>query len=271
MTNRSRIFAIESLEDRTVPAQAGLNPGFSLPDTTKPGISTGHVHHIAVDLPQTGPNPGGAIGASGDPETRYVQKLYFDLLGRTFDTGAQGYIDALNNAQASRRDVAESILKSDEYATRQIKGMFDGFLHRAADQESLSAYVKSVVDGDKSFEDIAVELLDSAEYHTLHQGSSQYVNALFDDVLGRRPDSTSANLYTNRVDADPEGVAEEIVTSYESRQLGGAAAVELMLNQKPTASLGTNFVADAQGGKPIVDVLADLAESEAYFNLTEVR
>src|SRR4051794_11285931 len=76
MTNRSRPFAMEALEDRTVPAQASLDPGFSLPDTTKPQFSTGHVHHIAVDLPQTGPNQGLNVGASSDAEVRYVQKLY---------------------------------------------------------------------------------------------------------------------------------------------------------------------------------------------------
>lgn len=271
MTNRSRPFTMESLEDRTVPAQATLDPGLTFPDTTKPGVSTGHVHHISVDLPQTGPNQGLNIGASNDAEVRFVQKLYFDLLGRAMDGGAQGYIDKLSNAESSRRDVAEAILKSDEYATRQVKGMFDAFLHRPADQESLDAYVKSLHDGDKSFDDVAIELLNSDEYHTLHQSNLQYVNALFDDVLGRRPDPTSANLYSGRYDVDHNGISEEIVTSQESRKLGGETAVELMLNQKPTASVGANFVADAQNGKPLVDVLADIAATDAYFNLTVVQ
>jgi len=149
--------------------------------------------------------------------------------------------------------------------------MFNAFLHRAADQGSLDAYVKSLHDGDKSFDDIAVELLDSDEYHTLHQSSSQYINALFDDVLGRKPDPTSAQLYTSRYDVDREGIAEEVVTSEESRRLGGETAVELMLNQKPTASVGASSVSDAQNGKPLVDVLADLAASDAYFNLTVIQ
>jgi len=271
MSNRTRIFTIESLEDRTVPAQATLDPGAVFPDTTKQPAGTGHVHHTSVTPPPAGPSTGAVVGSSGDPEVRFVQKLYFDLLGRGIDSGAQGYVDGLNNTQLSRRDVAEAILASEEYTARRINLLYESFFHRQGDETSVAAYVKSVVDGDKSFEEISIELLESDEYRTLHPNASQLVNALFDDVFGRRPDPTSASTYTSRVEVSAEGIAEEIVTSQESRQLAGEAAFELMLNKPPTGNLGMQAVADAQNGDSIETVLANLAASDEYLNLTEVR
>jgi hypothetical protein len=271
MANRTRNFTIESLEDRTVPAQASLDPGVTFPDTTQQPAATGHVHHTSVTPPPAGPSTSGVVGSSGDPEVRFVQKLYFDLLGRGIDSGAQGYIDGLNNAGLSRHDVAEAILDSEEYTARRINLLYESFFHRRGDEASVSAYVKSVVDGDKSLEEISIELLESDEYRTLHPNASQLVNALFEDVFGRRPDPTSASTYTSRVEVSAEGIAEEIVTSQESRKLAGEAAFELMLNQEPTGNLGMKAVADAQDGDSIESILANLAASDEYFNLTEVR
>jgi hypothetical protein len=271
MVNRSHRFTMEPLEDRTVPA---ISVGTPLPTQTDPRTATGHVHHVSVDLPQTGPNAGLAIGASNDAEVRFVQKLYFDLLGRGIDTGAQGYIDALTNGQLSRHDVADSILHSDEYDAHQINGIFKAFLNRDADQASLDGYVKAVKDG-MSLEDVTVDVLSSDEYRSRHAGNAQFVTAIFDDVLGRFPDPAAATGYTDRYAAadakEVHAIVDEIVKSSESRQLGGEAAVELMLNQKPTASVGANFVADARNGAPIESVLADLAASDAYFALDVVK
>ena len=85
------------------------------------------------------------------------------------------------------------------------------------------------------------------------------------------PDIVDTDRYASADAKAVHGIVEEIVKSSESRQLSGEAAVELMLNQKPTASFGANFVADARNGTPIESVLADLAASDAYFALDVVK
>jgi hypothetical protein len=265
-----RRFSMETLEDRTVPAQATVTG--TLPDPLVPRTSHDHAHHVGVNIPDVGPNPGLGIGESDDAETLYVQKLYFDLLGRNIDAGGMVYADALNAGDVSRRDVAESILGSDEYAARQIDGMFQAFLGRNADPPSLDGYVKEVGDG-KTLEDVAVDLLSSDEYRALHAGDAPFITALYHDVLGRTPDTNSAVQYVERL-ADADGVrsvVEEIVTSSESRRMAGETAVLLMLNQPATATVGAKWVADATNGALIDDVLADLANSNEYFVLADVE
>jgi len=267
MPNSSRRITIESLEDRTVPA--GLST--PLPGPNSPSSGTGHVHHVAVDLPSTGPDPD-LINVSDDANTRLVQKLYFDLLGRSLDAASQGYVDALNNKDSSRREVAESILQSDEYNLRQIDAMYKAFLGRSADTTGLQGYLQSVKDGG-SLEDVAVDLLSSDEYRKLHSGDQPFLTALYNDVLGRTPDGVSSLQYGQRL-TDAKGVhdvVEEIVTSSEAHKLGGESVVELMLNQKPTADVGANYVNDARSGKPIGEVLADIAASDEYFNIVQVK
>lgn len=275
MANRSRIFTMESLEDRTVPAQAHIGH-VPIPDPTDPRTSQGHQHHVSVDVPQVGPNGGLNIGASDDLEARFVQKLYYDLLGRGLDTGAQGYIDSLNNAEVSRREVADAILHSSEYLARRVDSMFVGFLGRHADQPSLEGYVKEL-QGGKSLEDVAVDILSSEECRSMHGGNEEYVVSLFDMVLGRQPErSTVTELVAtlDRVGGDKDEIREivsGIVTSKEARQMGGSAAFELMLNKTASSAAEVRFVESARDGTAIDVVLADLAATDEYYNLAEIK
>ena len=275
MANRLRNFTMETLEDRTVPAQ-GMIGDLPVPDPTDPRVSQGHQHHVSVNLPQVGPNGSVGLGASDDPEVRYVQKLYFDLLGRSLDAGAQGYIDRLNNAEVSRRDVAEAILHSDEYAAKRVDALFVAFLGRHADQASLGGYIDEIKDG-KSLEQVAVDVLSSDEYRALHATNEDFVVALFDDMFGRQPERSTLTEYVARLETAGEDrdeireLVEGIVTSPEARQMDGAAAVELMLNQPATASFGSTFVAAARDGAALDVVLADLAATNEYYNLAEIK
>src|SRR5262245_15381731 len=123
MANRPLQFSMEALEDRTVPAAAFIG-NVPLPDPADPRVSEGHTQHTTLDIPDVGPNPSLVIGASNDEETLYVQKIYFDFLGRTIDSSAMAYVDALAAGSMSKRDVADEILHSDEYYARRIEALY---------------------------------------------------------------------------------------------------------------------------------------------------
>jgi hypothetical protein len=268
MANRPLQFSFEALEDRTVPAAASIS-NVPLPDPTAPHVSQGHSHHATVDIPAVGPNPSLVIGASNDEETLYVQKIYFDFLGRTIDSAAMPYVDDLASGSMSRREIADEILHSDEYYARRIESLYAAFLNRPADAVGKQGYLNDVHDG-KSLEEVAIDLLSSDEYRNLHADDTAFVQDLFDDVLGRRVEREGLLKYVERVGAaagdrdEIRGIVTEIVTSVESRKMGGEQAVELMLNQSASPTLGANFVEAAKSGATIEKILVDIAESDLY-------
>lgn len=268
MSNPRR-FSVESLEDRTVPALATINPGnlLDLPDPNRHG--TGNAQQVPVEMLDTGPNPNLTYTLGTDATSQFVQKLYADLLSRDADEGARPFVDAINSGQSNRRDVAEFILHSDEYARVQIDAAFQKYLSRHTDQSSLDGYAQQFKDG-KSLDEITVEIVASDEYRQLHAGGAQLVTAIYQDVLGRQPDTTSAQAYTDRF-ANADGGAtynlvKEIVDSSEARTHRGALAVQQMFEHDPGESVTSKFVAKAQD-QSLSDLLADLANSEHYLGM----
>jgi hypothetical protein len=275
MANRPLQLSIEALEDRTVPAAAFVG-NVPLPNPGDPRVSQGHSHHTTVDIPPVGPNPSLVIGASNDEETLFVQKIYFDFLGRTIDSAAMPYVDALADGSMSRRDIADEILHSDEYYARRIEALYAAFLNRPADAVGKQGYLEDLRNG-KSLEELAIDLLSSEEYRDLYVDSTAFVQGLFDDVLGRRAERDGLLKYVERVGAvagDSEeirGIVEELVTSIESRKMAGEEAVELMLNEPASPTLGTQFVEAAKSGAAIEKILVDIAEGDLYHAVKDVR
>ena len=275
MANRPLQFSIEALEDRAVPAAAFVG-NVPLPDPTVPRVSHGHTHHTTVDIPPVGPNASLVIGASNDEETLFVQKIYFDFLGRTIDSAAMPYVDALADGSMSRRDIADEVLHSDEYYARRIEALYGAFLNRSADAVGKQGYLEDLRNG-KPLEQLAIDLLSSDEYRDLYVDSTAFVQGLFDDVLGRRAEYDGLHAYIDRVDAaagddeETRDIITEIVTSIESRKMGGEEAVELMLNQPASPTLGANFVDAAKSGAAIEKILVDIAETDLYHAVRDVR
>jgi hypothetical protein len=118
----------------------------------------------------------------------FVENLYETLLGRTAagDPGASGWVNLLNGG-ASPSAVVLGIEKSSEYLTGVVQGLYQKYLHRAAEATALPGWVGFLASGG-TIEQVAEAITSSSEYFQVHGGTNDsFVNALYQDVLGRNP------------------------------------------------------------------------------------
>src|SRR5262249_18309330 len=85
--------------------------------------------------------------AFSTPNENFVAQIYVDVLGRTADLGGlQFYTDRLS-AGASRAQVAQWILNSQEYHTLVVEQLYQDYLGRAADTGGLNNDVLALAAG----------------------------------------------------------------------------------------------------------------------------
>jgi len=223
----------------------------------------------AVGNAVTAPLPGAPGGptVSTTAEGSFVERIYFDLLGRRPDSFAQRYVEDLASGVRSREEVAEEIAHSDEYLTLVVTNLYNTFLHRAPEEGGLHSYVRDIQDG-KSVEDVVVEILSTQEYRAQFTSGTAYVNAVYRDVFGRTTTPSQIEDYVDRYgggsQGDAEGVAREIVESDEARGNAVDAAFALMLNRPADPLSRIAYIGGLETGRSILDILAEMANSAEY-------
>ena len=150
--------------------------------------------------PSTSPaQPADPVHSMG-PNGRYVDLLYVRLLGRTADAqGGTYFVGALDNGQASQVEVAEQILHSQEYLTREVTQLYQTVLGRAPDAGGLASSIAMLASGASSTQFEAF-LLGSAEYYSNAGGTdAKFVSALFQTVLDRKADTITVQNFTQEI------------------------------------------------------------------------
>ena len=127
----------------------------------------------------------------------YVMSLYQDILGRAGDAGGvNGLVSILHN-DGSRWLVAGSLVFSNEYKVNLVTQDFQHLLHRAPDSSGLNGGVAFLQAGGTD-EGVITIIGASPEYFTNAGGTNAgFVNAIYQSVLGRAPDSQAAQVFTN--------------------------------------------------------------------------
>jgi hypothetical protein len=128
----------------------------------------------------------------------FVTSLYTTLLGRQPDSGGfDGTLQQLLGSYTSQRQVvAAAFTTSGESRTRLVTGYFSQFLGRGASAGEIAGYVGQLAAG-VSDEQVIVAFVSSGEYFDHNGGSNMaYVTALYRDLLGRSPDSSSQQFLT---------------------------------------------------------------------------
>jgi hypothetical protein len=133
------------------------------------------------------PNPFSA-SPSSDANTAFVQSLYKAVLGRTGgDSEVAGWLVKLNDG-TTEQEVVMGFINSPEHCQDEVNCYYEEFLHRAPDPSS-TVWVNELLAG-VSEETITEDFLDSPEYQAANQDSTQFVENLYLDVLGRQGDSS---------------------------------------------------------------------------------
>ncbi|HEV3342296.1 MAG TPA: DUF4214 domain-containing protein [Pirellulales bacterium] len=202
----------------------------------------------------------------GTPQT-FVHNLYRELLGREPDSAGNAawvaYLTQHNNA-AGQIQVIQGFLNSPEYAIHYVTTLYEVILGRAPDAPGLQ-YWTSKMDspgtpgghtGSADEKGIVAAFFGSDEFYIKSGNTAQgWINALYEDILGRAPDGSGmtfwANELTTRGAGDRDGIVRDLLTTPE--------AAHLVLDSFYPAAGGTSSNPLPAPGAPAGNSSTDLA------------
>jgi Ca2+-binding RTX toxin-like protein len=204
----------------------------------------------------------------GDANSRFVDQLYQDLLGRPADAGGlAGWLAALAQGM-TRAQVAAAIENSPEYQTDVVQKAFQQFLHRVGDPAGVAGWVNFLQSG-HTIEQMEAGIVGSAEYFQVRGGGTNagFVSALFQDALGRAPDAGGLAGFTSALAAGATRgqVAAAIFGSPEFQQDLVQGFYRTFLGRKADSAGLSGFVNAMQHGVTDQQVIATIAGSDEFF------
>jgi Domain of unknown function (DUF4214) len=130
-----------------------------------------------------------------DENNRFVNQMYLDLLGRPVDPRSQATMQSLSIAGASRGQMADIVLTSQEYRARQVQTLYGSLLNREPEREELIPLLNLLNFGGTD-EDTTSRIVASADYLTRSGGTADgFINQLYIDLLGRNPRPEEMGIY----------------------------------------------------------------------------
>ncbi len=205
------------------------------------------------------------------PNRRLVNQLYNDILGRPGDAGAAAWATELDRHRIDRTHVALALTSSDEYLTGQVQATYLVHLGREADPQGLAFWVGYIHRG-ATFEDLEISFLGTPEYY---RGSGNtddtFLTALYADVFGRDIDPGGRTYWVGRLahGAPAWLVAASVVRSHEAMSNRVTDDYRLLLGRDPDPGGRDSWTALLQHGTRDETLLAQLAGSDEYWNLTQ--
>jgi hypothetical protein len=232
--------------------------------------------------PETQPNPEetGDQTVAGDPyrleltflcysqDELFVAGLYQDVLKRRVDQGGLDfYVPKLDLGALTRTAAALSVLQSVEYRTMLLQSFYMAFLHRSATPAELAAGLGALAGG-ASDEDIKAMLLGSSEYLANRGGGTTdgFLDALFQDVLGRLPTSAERASYGGLA---RDQAAMQLLASTEARTRLIQADFAMFLHRNPTDAELNLFLGQLGSGVSDEGVAAGILGSDEYLGMAD--
>ena len=211
---------------------------------------------------------GVAAGAAPNAQNqKFVKKLYADLLNRAPNRIESDKLVALLNAGATRTQVVGAITPGNEYRTDQIQQYFGSFLNRPATAGEVSFLLNYLQNG-ATDDDVKAAVLGGDEYYRFAGGNNiGFLNKLFQDVLGRPVDPTSALTFEALLG---QGMPRQtlsllVLHSLEADQREVTQLCQKFLNRLPTTAELANYSQMLQLGTTDEFVIDLLCGSDEYF------
>jgi Ca2+-binding RTX toxin-like protein len=196
-----------------------------------------------------------------------VASLYHDILGRAPDpSGWDTYTVQLESGVA-RETIAGVMLTSPEHYSQAVEGFYATYLHRHSDPGGLSSWTDRLLHGTSEAE-VAIDFIMSSEYAQLHSGQEAFVDALYNDVLGRASDSGGRSTYVGVLQAGSTAV--DVVTAFFSSTEYKKRIIDQLYTQilhRPVDPSGVqSYLAKLQSaGYTPRSMERDLVASDEYF------
>jgi hypothetical protein len=246
----------------------GVTVTVTSPDGAPPasGATTADVH--AELLPD---------GTVGTPDQRFVLALYRNLLGRgvslaEFQNGnVNAWVQFL--AGHSRVQTVALFEKAPEYLQKEVRDLYQHYLHRDADPVGLQSAV-AFLQQNGTVEQVAAMLVSSPEYAALHGGGAAALAALYQDAFGRPidPGALANGLSLLNQGTSFAQVAQGVLASPEYRADLTFSYYQRFLHRNPEPAAVQAGVALLATGAPdetlIANIVGDAVFSEFYNRVT---
>lgn len=204
-------------------------------------------------------------------DARWVMRLYAEVLGRTTtpsDAEVLFWTGELARGR-SRGDVALGFINSVERRSREIDNFYRAYLGRGVDASGLQFWLQ-VWAANNGPEPVQAGLLGSMEYF-INRGNGTnagFVQALYNDVLGRSPVSSEVAYWVNTLATRSRAeVAMGFLVSDEYR-LKVISNMYLTFLRRPIDNDGAQYwLQRMKQGVPQEAILAGILGSFEYYNL----
>ena len=204
----------------------------------------------------------------GDPNANWLGQVYKDLLGRTIDPGGLAYwSNLLNQPFISRFQVAFDIGTSVEYKVHFIETQFIHYFGALPDPATLSSQLQLMLQGGTDALAKATMLGSPALFVQTGANNTQFINFLYQDVLGRPADGQSLLLSSNALALGlTRGQLALDVLSTPEADLVEVANLYQSLLRRAADPAGLSFFATMlQRGTSDETVIAALVSSNEYY------
>jgi streptogramin lyase len=136
-----------------------------------------------------------------DVSTAEVTGLYNTILGRAPDSaGLAVWVDALKTGTLTLPQVVTDFLNSTEYLSNVVGSYYQNFLGRAGSSAEIASWV-GAIQGGVTEEQVTAFFLGSPEFNQSHADNSSFVQALYNDILGRQGSSTEVSAWVSVLSA----------------------------------------------------------------------
>jgi hypothetical protein len=197
----------------------------------------------------------------------YVSSLYQGFLGRQADAFGLGFWTNLLNSGQTRSQVAQNILRSDEYFGREVQILYQTLLGRQVDVQGLSVWLGQL-HGGATGEQVREGILASDEYFALTGGTNAgFITGVYRTELGRDPDGAGFNHWDQALmlGASRLTVAQLITTSPEGAVVRVANLYREVLGRQVDSGGLAFWTGAQQSGTRDEAVMAGLAGSSEFF------
>jgi hypothetical protein len=198
----------------------------------------------------------------------YVTQAYQDVLGRTPDPSGLAAWTGQLEGLLTHAQFASALTHSAEYYSNLVTADYQKFLGRTPDPASLAGWTNALQHGlrDEQFE---AALAGSPEYLADHGGpGAAWVQALYQDVLGRTPSSLEVNAWLGALagGVTPNQVATIFTTSAEHENDRVIADYQQYLGRSPEPGVVLPLATALQNGLNNEDLVAAFVSSDEYFH-----
>ena len=195
-----------------------------------------------------------------------VEGLYRNILGRDADPAGLAHWDAQLKAGESAAQVAGQFFQSPEYTTDVVESYYQTYLGRDGDPAGVASWVAKLQAG-ASEEEVAAAFLSSPEYSAKHVTDGDFVQSLYENILGREGDPAGINNWTQLLGAGTSrgAVAASFIGSPESSQRAIDGDYNVFLARVGDTSGVNSWMAQVQNGSmTLAEVAALFAGSPEY-------